>query len=67
MRHLSAVIAQAQAGRWSPVLYFLATALIIVLSWVQMVWGVIALLMAVTGLWLQDQGMKAERAALGIP
>jgi len=31
------------------------------------VWGVVALLGAVAALWLQDQGMKTERAALGIP
>jgi hypothetical protein len=67
LTQLQDVVAQAQSGRWSPVLYFLATALIIVISWVQTVWGVIALLMAVAGLWLQDRGMKSERAALGIP
>jgi len=31
------------------------------------VWGVVAVLLAGLALWLQDRGMKAERAALGIP
>jgi len=43
LTQLSAVISQAQAGRWSVVLYFLATALIIVLSWVQTTWGTLVL------------------------
>ena len=31
------------------------------------VWGVVAVLLAGLALWLQDRGMEAERAALGIP
>ncbi len=36
---LADVISQVQAGRWWLVLYFVATALIISLSWVQTTWG----------------------------
>lgn len=43
LTQLRDVIAQAQAGRWSLVLYFLATALIIALSWVQTTWGTLVL------------------------
>ncbi len=31
------------------------------------VWGVVGLPMAAVALWMQDRGMKVERAALGIP
>lgn len=37
------VISQIQAGRWFLLLYFLATALVIVNSWVQTTWGTLVL------------------------
>jgi hypothetical protein len=43
LTQLSDVVAQARAGRWSLVLYFVAAALVIVLSWVQTTWGTLVL------------------------